>query len=48
MSQNVYLASNALGIGIRYMVGLNADAVRTLCALDPVDVPLCIMPMGKR
>ena len=48
MSQNVYLAADALGIGTRYIVGLNADAVRSLCALDPADVPLCIMPMGKR
>ena len=48
MSQNVYLAADALGIGTRYMVGLNHDAVRSLCALDPADVPLCIMPMGKR
>ena len=48
MSQNLYLAADALGIGVRYIVGLNADAVRSLCALDPVDVPLCIIPMGKR
>ena len=48
MSQNVYLAADALGIGTRYIVGLNPDAVRSLCALDPADVPLCIMPLGKR
>ena len=48
MSQNVYLAADALGIGVRYMIGFNADIVRSLCALDPADDPICIIPMGKR
>ena len=48
MTQNVYLAAEALGIGTRYMVNLNADVIRSICGLDDVDVPLSIMPIGKR
>jgi len=48
MTQNIYLAAEALGIGTRYMVNLNADVIRSMCGLDAVDVPLCIMPIGKR
>ena len=48
MTQNVYLAAEALGIGARYMASLKADAVRSVCALESEDVPLCIMPIGKR
>ena len=48
MTQNVYLAAEALGIGGRYMASLKPDAVRSVCALEPADVPLCIMPIGKK
>lgn len=48
MTQNVYLAAEALGIGTRYMASLKEDAVRTACALDADDVPVCILPLGKR
>jgi nitroreductase len=48
MTQNVYLAAEALGIGTRYLVNLNPDVIHTICGLDAVDVPLCIMPIGKR
>jgi nitroreductase len=48
MSQNVYLAADALGIGTRYIVGFSADVARSICALDPADIPLCILPIGKR
>jgi len=48
MTQSVYLAAEALGIGTRYMVNLNPDVIRAICGFDPADVPLCIMPIGKR
>lgn len=48
MTQDVYLAAEALGIGTRYMANLDADAVRSVCALAEKDVPVCIMPIGKR
>ncbi len=48
MTQNVYLAAEALGIGTRYMANLKEDAIRAVCALEPDDVPVCIMPLGKR
>ena len=48
MTQNVYLAAEALGIGTRYIAGLKPDVVRSACALESVDAPICIMPIGKR
>ena len=48
MTQNVYLAAEALGIGARYMASLKADVVRSVCAIESVDVPICILPIGKR
>jgi SagB-type dehydrogenase family enzyme len=48
MSQNAYLAADALGISTRYMVSMNADAVKRVLKLNPANVPLCILPLGKR
>jgi len=48
MTQNVYLAAEALNIGTRYMAFLDADAIRSHLSLAENDVPLCIMPAGKR
>ncbi|MDR2368507.1 MAG: nitroreductase family protein [Deltaproteobacteria bacterium] len=47
MTQNAYLAADALGISGRYMVSLNADAVKRELKLNDTDSPLCIMPLGK-
>lgn len=48
MTQNVYLAAEALDIGTRYMASLKADAVREHLKLTEGDIPVCIMPIGKR
>ena len=48
MTQNAYLAANALGIDVRYMVSMNADAVKRELKLKEADAPICIMPFGKR
>jgi nitroreductase len=48
MSQNVYLAADSLGIGARYMISMKADAVKRELKLSGEDIPLCIIPLGKR
>jgi nitroreductase len=48
MTQNVYLAAEALAIGARYMTSLSADVVRSALELGAKDVPACVMPIGKR
>ncbi|MDR1579052.1 MAG: nitroreductase family protein [Synergistaceae bacterium] len=47
MTQNAYLAADALGIGGRYMLTMNTDAVKRALKLSNTDSPLCIMPLGK-
>jgi nitroreductase len=47
MTQNAYLAAAALGIGGRYMLTMNTDAVKRALKLGDTDSPLCIMPLGK-
>jgi nitroreductase len=48
MSQNIYLAADALGISTRYMVSMKTDAVIKELRLDAADTPICIMPIAKR
>jgi SagB-type dehydrogenase family enzyme len=48
MTQNAYLAANALGIDVRYMVSMNADAIKRELKLKEADSPICILPFGKR
>lgn len=48
MTQNVYLASQALDIGVRYVASLKPDVVRSALKLGDKDVPVCIMPIGRR
>lgn len=48
MTQNVYLAADALGISGRYMVSMKTDALRSELKLSKSETPLCIMPLGKR
>ncbi|MDR1453565.1 MAG: nitroreductase family protein [Candidatus Margulisbacteria bacterium] len=47
MSQNVYLAADALGVKTRYLMTLNADGIRKELKLNKTDVPLGIMPLAK-
>ncbi|MDR1979271.1 MAG: nitroreductase family protein [Synergistaceae bacterium] len=48
MTQNVYLAADSLNIGVRYMASLSGDVTRASLRLEEGDVPICIMPIGKR
>jgi hypothetical protein len=48
MTQNVYLAADALGISGRYMVSMKTEAVKSELKLKESETPLCIMPLGKR
>jgi nitroreductase len=48
MTQNVYLAADSLNIGVRYMMSLSADVARASLKLEESDIPVCIMPIGKR
>ena len=48
MTQNVYLAAEALGIGVRYVASLRDEVVRKELKLDKSDTPICLMPMGKK
>ena len=48
MTQNAYLAADALGISGRYMVSMNVGAVKSELKLDESETPLCIMPLGKK
>ena len=46
MSQNIYLASQALNIGVRYMTSMKADVVRKELDLNETELPLAIMSFG--
>jgi nitroreductase len=48
MTQNVYLAADALGISGRYIISMKADSLKQALKLKDSDSPLCIMPLGKR
>ena len=48
MTQDVYLAAEALNIGTRYLASMNADAVRSHLKLEAADTPICLMPLGKK
>ena len=48
MTQNVYLAAEALDVGTRYLASMKQDAVRSHLKLADADTPLCIMPIGKK
>jgi nitroreductase len=48
MTQNVYLAADTLGIGARYIASLSPDVARTSLQLAEGDIPVCVMPIGKR
>ncbi len=46
MTQNVYLAAQAMNIGARYAATLSVDKVRMHLKLKADDKPVCIMPIG--
>lgn len=46
MTQNVYLAAQAVNVGARYAATLNVEKVRGHLKLKPEDKPICIMPIG--
>lgn len=48
MTQNVYLASGALGIGTRYMASFSEAVALDALELDKDDMTICIMPLGKK
>ena len=48
MTQNVYLASGALGIGTRYIRSARDDEIERILSLPDDDEVLCIIPMGVR
>ena len=48
MTQQSYLAADALDISVRYMIFMKADAIKSELKLKELEVPLCILPMGKR
>ena len=48
MTQNVYLAAQSLNIGARFMATMNQDFIRGELKLAGEDVPVNIMPLGKR
>jgi nitroreductase len=48
MTQNVYLAAASMGIGARYIVSMKQDVIRKELGLGEKDIPLNIMPLGKK
>jgi len=46
MTQNIYMASQALNIGVRYMMTMKADIVREELKLKESEQPLSILPIG--
>lgn len=48
MTQNIYLAAEALGVGVRYVASLNHNAVVEELKLGKNDLPIAIMPLGKK
>lgn len=48
MTQQIYLAADSLGIGARYVEGMDAPLLRSLLSIPEDEEPICIMPLGKR
>ena len=47
ITQNMYLAAASMDIGTRYIVNMHVDVLRKELKLNPSDLPLCLMPLGK-
>ncbi|MCL2102448.1 MAG: nitroreductase family protein [Syntrophorhabdaceae bacterium] len=48
MTEHVYLVADSLNIGTRYMASFNDSFVRAKLGLPSDDIPVCILPLGKR
>ncbi|MDR1613221.1 MAG: nitroreductase family protein [Planctomycetota bacterium] len=48
MSQNIYLASQGVGVGTRLIYSINREEAARLLKLGPKDTPFFAMPMGKK
>lgn len=48
MTQDAYLAADALGIGVRYAASMDEAVVRKALAIPSGERPICLMPMGKK
>lgn len=46
MTQNTYLAGQALGIGTRYIASIESDTISTKLLLKDSEKPLCVLPIG--
>jgi nitroreductase len=47
MTQDIYLAAAALGVGARYIHSMNVEAISEALALEEGAFPLCLMLLGK-
>ena len=47
MTQDIYLASAALGVGTRYIHSMREDDIRAALRLGERDWPICLMMLGK-
>jgi hypothetical protein len=47
MTQDIYLAAVALGVGARYIHSMNVEAISEALALEEGSFPLCLMMLGK-
>jgi hypothetical protein len=47
MTQDIYLAAAALGVGARYIHSMNVDAIAAALSLEEGAFPLCLMMLGK-
>lgn len=48
MTQNAYLAADALDIGVRYVATMDTELIRNTLALASGEKLICVLPMGKR
>ncbi|MDR2392345.1 MAG: nitroreductase family protein [Planctomycetota bacterium] len=48
MTQQIYLAADSLGIGARYVEGMDVGLLRSALSIPDDEEPICIMPLGKR
>lgn len=48
MSQNIYLAADALGVGTRFIYSINRDVIARRLGLASEDRAVCVMPIGKK
>jgi nitroreductase len=47
MTQDIYLAAAALGVGARYIHSMNEEAISGALSLEEGAFPLCLMLLGK-